>query len=50
MKKTIGVLLLCSWIPTLFGMAFDVEEWYTISGLMLFVFGTWAGILLVREE
>ena len=50
MRKTIGMLLLCSWIPLVLAMAFEADAWYTISGLMLGVFGTWGGILLVREK
>jgi hypothetical protein len=54
MKKTIGTLMLLSWLPFVLGMAFaDVNgdsQWYMITGLMWIVFGTWGGILLVREE
>ena len=50
MRKTIGILLLGFWLPMVLGMAFEADAWYTISGLMLGVFGTWGGILLVREK
>jgi hypothetical protein len=51
-KKTIGILLLVSWIPFVLAMAFPESStgWYTITGLMWVVFGTWAGILLVRSK
>lgn len=54
MKKTIGTLLLLSWVPAVLGMAFQdatgQSPWYTVAGLMLFVFGTWGGILLVKSK
>lgn len=50
-KKTIGTLLLLSWIPFVIALAFpEVEEgFYAITGFMWIVFGTWAGILLIKE-
>ena len=50
MKKTIGTLLLASWVPFVIAMAFpaSADGWYMITGLMWLVFGTWAGILLVK--
>jgi len=51
MKKTIGILLLTSWIPFLLAMAFPPGDgWYMITGTMWLVFGTWAGILLVSKK
>jgi hypothetical protein len=54
MRKTIGILLLCFWIPTIFAMAFsDVNgnsPWYTVAGFMMMIFGTWGGILLVTGK
>jgi len=51
MNKTIGTLLLLSWIPFVIAMAFpSIEDgMYMVTGFMWLVFGTWAGILLVRE-
>jgi hypothetical protein len=53
MNKTIGILLLSSWVPFVLGMAFSDtagdSPWYMIAGLMWLVFGTWAGVLLVKE-
>lgn len=51
MEKKVGTALLLSWIPFLLGMAFPEsgEGFYTIAGLSWLVFGTWAGILLVRK-
>jgi hypothetical protein len=52
MKKTIGILLLTSWIPFMLAMAFpdSSEGFYMITGFMWIVFGTWAGILLVNGK
>jgi hypothetical protein len=52
MKRTIGILLLCFWVPIAIAMAFPElsEGWYTVGGLMMMVFGTWGGILLVRSK
>jgi hypothetical protein len=50
MRKNIGILLLCFWIPTVLGMAFESDGWYTIAGLLMMVFGTWGGILLVTGK
>jgi hypothetical protein len=54
MRRTIGILLLCSWLPFVLGVAFadtlGNSPWYTIAGLMYLVFGTWAGILLVNSK
>jgi F0F1-type ATP synthase assembly protein I len=54
MRKTIGILILSSWIPFMLGMAFadyaGNSPWYMITGFMWLVFGTWAGILLVNEK
>jgi hypothetical protein len=54
MNKTVGTLLLLSWVPFVLGMAFANEygdsPWYMIAGLMWVVFGTWAGILLVQGK
>jgi len=55
MNKAIGSLLLLSWAPFVFGMAFPTYDgstsgWYTIAGLMWLVFGTWSGILLVNDK
>jgi hypothetical protein len=52
MKKVIGILLLCFWIPTVLAIAFpaSADGWYVVAGLMMFVFGTWGGILLVRSK
>jgi hypothetical protein len=54
MKKTIGILLLSSWIPFVLAMAFadanGDSPFYMIAGFMWLVFGTWAGILLVNEK
>ncbi len=51
-NKTIGTLLLASWIPFLIAIAFPESSagWYTITGLMWLVFGTWAGIILVQNK
>lgn len=51
MKKIIGIILLLSWVPFILAMAFpQVEDgFYTIAGAMWIVFGTWAGILLIKE-
>ena len=50
LNKTIGTLMLLSWIPFVCAMAFPgiSEGMYTITGLMWVVFGTWGGILLVK--
>lgn len=54
MKKTIGIIGLCSWIPFVLAIAFaDVNgdsPWYLIAGLMWIVFGTWAWILLLKKK
>lgn len=52
MRKTIGILLLLTWIPFVMAMSFpDIEDgMYMITGFMWLVFGTWAGILLVNEK
>lgn len=54
MKKTIGTLLLASWLPFVLGMAFadalGDSPWYMVAGLMWLVFGTWAGLLLVVDK
>jgi len=52
MKKTIGTILLLSWIPFMLAMAFpeSSEGWYMITGTMWMVFGTWSGIILVNEK
>jgi len=52
LKKNIGILLLCFWIPTILAIAFpeSADGWYTIAGFMIMIFGTWGGILLVREK
>jgi len=51
-NKTIGTILLCSWLPFILALAFpELEDgFYMITGLIWMVFGTWAGILLVREK
>ena len=52
LKKTIGILLLCFWVPVIFALAFPAAEdgWYTVAGFMIMIFGTWGGILLVKED
>ena len=54
MKKTVGILLLSSWAPFVLGMAFPDaygdSGWYMIAGLMWLVFGTFAGILLIKDK
>ena len=54
MNKTIGILLLATWIPFVLGMAFSDatgdSPWYMIAGFMWLVFGTWGGILLVNDK
>jgi len=54
MRKTIGILLLSSWLPFVLGMAFPDATgnsgWYTVTGIMWIVFGTWAAILLVTKK
>lgn len=52
MRKVIGILLLCFWIPTVIALAFpeSSEGWYSIAGIMMFVFGTWGGVLLVTDK
>ena len=51
MKKTIGILSLTFWIPLVLAIAFpNLEDgFYTIAGLMMMTFGTWGGILLLKE-
>ena len=51
MKKTIGTILLTSWIPFIIAIAFPTvsDGFYAIAGLMWLVFGTWAGILLLNK-
>lgn len=51
MNKTIGILLLLSWVPFVLAIAFPMLDsgFYAITGFMWLVFGTWAGILLVKE-
>jgi hypothetical protein len=54
MRKTIGSLLLASWIPFVLAMAFADEAgdspFYMIAGFMWLIFGTWGGILLVNRK
>ena len=54
MRKTIGILLLCSWAPFILGMSFQNaygnSPWYTVAGFMLLIFGTWGGILLLTSR
>ena len=52
LNKVIGILLLASWLPFVLALAFpdSADGWYLITGLMLFVFGTWGGILLVKGK
>lgn len=52
MKQTIGKLLLSFWIPTILALAFPEMEdgMYIIAGLIMMVFGTWGGILLVQDK
>ena len=51
MKKTVGTILLTSWIPFIIAAAFPAvsDGFYMITGLMWLVFGTWAGILLLKK-
>jgi hypothetical protein len=54
LRKTIGILLLSSWLPFVLAMAFADAKgdspWYLVTGFMWILFGTWAGILLVTGK
>jgi hypothetical protein len=54
LRKTIGILLLSFWIPFILAMAFADQYgnsgWYMVAGLIMVVFGTWGGILLVTSK
>lgn len=52
LKKTIGTLFLVSWLPFVLALSFPESQdgWYTITGLMWIVFGTWSAILNLQDK
>lgn len=56
MKKIVPIVFLCSWLPLIMAIAIEVEApgaadvFYTISGLMMMIFGTWVSILMLAED